>query len=91
MVSREKIHKLLDLVLDIRDLGESVGDFPYVAIDFSNYGFPIYFRGSKGGFHDDYDYSDPIRNDRGADCAIEFAEDLFKIAKEKVGDAHGRA
>lgn len=88
MVSREKIHKLLDLVLDIHDLGESVGDFPHVAIDFSNYGFPIYFRGSKCGFHNGYDYSEPVRNDRNADRAIEFAEYLLKIAKEKAGELH---
>ena len=88
MVSREKIHKLLDLVLDVHNLGESVGDFPHVALDFSNYGFPIYFRGSKCGFHDGYDYSEPIRNDRDADCAIEFAEDLLKIAKERAGELH---
>ena len=37
-MDRKKIHELLDLVLDIQDRGKGKNGFPYIEIDFSNFG-----------------------------------------------------
>lgn len=85
MVSREKIHKLLDLILDVHTLGDADCGLPFVAIEFSNYGYPIHFRSSAGGFRSEYDHFFHIRSDSDADCAISITENLLEIAKGKVG------
>lgn len=50
MVSREKIHKLLDLVLDIHERGYGERGFPFIAIEFSNFGHAICLYGKTKGF-----------------------------------------
>lgn len=91
MVSREKIHKLLDLILDVHAFGDADCGLPLVTMEFSNYGYPIHFRSSADGFNSKYDHFFPIRSDSDADCAIRITENLLEIAKGKVGAAHGRA
>lgn len=56
MVSREKIHKLLDLILDVHAFGDADCGLPLVTMEFSNYGYPIHFRSSAGGFNSKYDH-----------------------------------
>ena len=41
-MDREKIHKLLDLILEIQERGEGRNGYPYVNIEFSNYGSRIF-------------------------------------------------
>lgn len=37
-MDRKKIHELLDVVLEIQERGEGRNGYPYVNIEFSNYG-----------------------------------------------------
>lgn len=37
-MDRKKIHELLDLILEIQERGEGKDGYPYVSIEFSNYG-----------------------------------------------------
>ena len=40
-MDRKKIHELLDVVLEIQERGEGRNGYPYVNIEFSNYGSRI--------------------------------------------------
>ena len=42
-MDRKKIHELLDLILEIQERGEGKDGYPYVNIEFSNYGSRIFF------------------------------------------------
>lgn len=37
-MNRKKIHELLDLILEIQERGEGKDGYPYVSIEFLNYG-----------------------------------------------------
>lgn len=41
-MDRKKIHELLDLILEIQERGEGRNGYPYVNIEFSNYGSRIF-------------------------------------------------
>lgn len=80
MVSREKIHKLLDLVLDIHERGYGERGFPFIAIEFSNYGHAICLYGKTKGFSagNGFDINMGIRTNSDADCAISIVGELFE-------------
>ena len=54
-MDREKIHKLLDLILEIQERGEGRNGYPYVNIEFSNYGSRIFLTAQENGFVTDGD------------------------------------
>lgn len=85
MVSREKIHKLLDLVLDIHERGYGERGFPFIAIEFSNYGHPINLYGDKEGFLDGnrFGINTVIETDSDADCAISIVGELFEKVRDR--------
>ena len=83
-MDRKKIHELLDLVLDIQDRGEGKDGYPYVNIEFSNYGSRILLIAQENGFvaNGDYDLFDGITTDKQLDDAIV----LIKVLLEKAVD-----
>ena len=88
MVNREKIHKILTLVLEISERGEGVDRYPYVHVDISNIGYPVQLYVMKNGFSGRgcYDISMMIDNDSKADQAIKELEELLKIAVDRIGE-----
>ena len=68
-MDREKIHKLLDLILEIQERGEGRNGYPYVNIEFSNYGSRIFLTAQENGFvtDGDYDLFDGIATDKQLD------------------------
>ena len=46
-MDRKKIHELLDLILEIQERGKGKDGYPYVNIEFSNYGGRILFARKK--------------------------------------------
>lgn len=87
MISREKIHKILTLVLEISERGEGVNGYPCVHVDVSNIGYLVRLYAMKNGFHPcaDWDISMTIDNDSEADQAIKELEELLKIAVDRIG------
>lgn len=53
MSNREKLHKMLDLVLDIADKGIGVDGYPFVGFDVTNYPQGLLFSCKEKGFDDD--------------------------------------
>lgn len=86
-MDRKKIHELLDLVLEIQERGEGKNGYPYVNIEFSNYGYRILFCAQENGFDagGDCDLFDGIGTDQQLDDAIVFANVLLEKAVDKVG------
>lgn len=86
MVNREKIHKILTLVLEITERGKGVDGYPYVHVDISNIGYPVRLYAMKNGFSERgcYDISMMIDNDFKADQAIKELEELLKIAVDRI-------
>lgn len=86
MISREKIHKILTLVLEISERGEGVDGYPCVHVDVSNIGCLIQLHAMKNGFHPsaNWDISMTIDNDSEADQAIKELEELLKIAVDRI-------
>ena len=70
-MDREKIHKLLGLVLEIQERGEGKNGYPYVSVEFSNYGSRIFLTAQENGFvaDGDYDLFDGIATDKQLDDA----------------------
>ena len=62
-MDRKKIHELLDVVLEIQERGEGRNGYPYVNIEFSNYGSRILLCAQENGFvaNGDYDLFDGDR------------------------------
>lgn len=70
-MDRKKIHELLDLILEIQERGEGKNGYPYVNIEFSNYGSRILLIAQENGFtaNGDYDLFDGIATDKQLDNA----------------------
>lgn len=87
-MDRNKIHELLDLILEIQERGEGEDGYPYVSIEFSNYGCRILLCAQENGFvaNGDYDLFDGIGTDQQLDDAIVLAEVLLKKAVDMVGE-----
>lgn len=87
-MDREKIHKLLDLILEIQERGEGRNGYPYVNIEFSNYGSRIFLTAQENGFVTDgyYDLFDSIATDKQLDDAIILVGVLLEMAVDKTED-----
>ena len=86
-MDRKKIYELLDLILEIQERGEGKDGYPYVSIEFSNYGGRILLCAQENGFvaNGDYDLFDGIGTDQQLDDAIVLAEVLLEKAVDMVG------
>lgn len=87
-MDRKKIHELLDLILEIQERGEGKDGYPYVNIEFSNYGSRILLIAQENGFtaNGDYDLFDGIATDKQLDDAIVLVKVLLEKAVDKVGE-----
>lgn len=86
-MDRKKIHELLDLILEIQERGEGKNGFPYIEIDFSNFGDRISLYAMKNGFAvGDYDLNIKIESDYALDNAIDAVKGLLEIAVDKTED-----
>lgn len=87
-MDRKKIHELLDLILEIQERGEGKDGYPYVNIEFSNYGSRILLTAQENGFtaNGDYDLFDGIATDKQLDDAIVLVKVLLEKAVDKVGE-----
>ncbi len=87
-MDRKKIHELLDVVLEIQERGEGRNGYPYVNIEFSNYGRRILLIAQENGFvaDEDFDLFDGIETDKQLDDAIVLAKVLLEKAVDKVGE-----
>lgn len=86
-MDRKKIHELLDLVLDIQDRGKGRNGFPYIDIDFSNFGDRISLYAMKNGFSEgNYDLRMKIETDYALDNAIHAVKGLLEIVVDKAED-----
>ena len=87
-MDRKKIHELLDLILEIQERGEGKDGYPYVSIEFSNYGGRILLCAQENGFvaNGDYDLFDGIGTDQQLDDTIVLAEVLLEKAVDMVGE-----
>ena len=87
-MDRKKIHELLDLILEIQERGEGKDGYPYVNIEFSNYGSRMLLIAQENGFvaNGDYDLFDEITTDKQLDDAIV----LIKVLLEKTVDMVGK-
>lgn len=87
-MDREKIHKLLDLILEIQERGEGRNGYPYVNIELSNYGSRIFLTAQENGFvtDGDYDLFDGIATDKQLDDAIILVGVLLEMAVDKTED-----
>lgn len=79
-MDRKKIHELLDLILEIQERGEGKNGYPYVNIEFSNYGSRILLIAQENGFvaNGDFDLFDWIETDQQLDDAIVLAKVLLE-------------
>lgn len=86
-MDRKKIHELLDLILEIQERGEGKDGYPYVNIEFSNYGSRIFLCAQENGFvsNGDFDLFDGIETDQQLDDAIVLMNVLLEKAVDKVG------
>lgn len=86
-MDRKKIHELLDLILEIQECGKGKDGYPYVNIEFSNYGSRILLCAQENGFvaNRDYDLFDDIATDKQLDDAIVLAKVLLEKAVDMVG------
>ena len=86
-MDRKKIHELLDLILEIQERGKGKDGYPYVNIEFSNYGKRIFLSAQENGFvaDEDYDLFDSIETDKQLDDAIVLAKVLLEKAADMVG------
>jgi hypothetical protein len=86
-MDRKKIHELLDLILEIQERGKGKDGYPYVNIEFSNYGSRILLCAQENGFvaNRDYDLFDNIATDKQLDDAIVLAKVLLEKAVDMVG------
>ena len=86
-MDRKKIHELLDLILEIQERGKGKDGYPYVDIEFSNYGSRILLCAQENGFvaNRDYDLFDDIATDKQLDDAIVLAKVLLEKAVDMVG------
>lgn len=87
-MDRKKIHELLNLILEIQERGKGKDGYPYVNIEFSNYGSRILLCAQENGFvaNRDYDLFDDIATDKQLDDAIVLAKVLLEKAVDKVGE-----
>lgn len=86
-MDRKKIHELLDLILEIQERGEGKDGYPYVSIEFSNYGSEILLCAQENGFaaNEDFDLFDWITTDKQLDDAIVLAKVLLEKAADMAG------
>lgn len=91
MVNREKLHKILTLVLEITERGQGENGYPYVSLGVSNLGFPMWLLAKDNGFTPEskYDIDIFVENDADADKAIEALEKLLKKAVDKIRENDG--
>lgn len=88
-MDRKKIHELLDLILEIQERGEGKNGFPYIEIDFSNFGNRISLYAMKNGFVvGDYDLNIKIESDYALDNAIDAVKGLLEIAVDKAEEQY---
>lgn len=88
-MDRKKIHELLDLVLDIQDRGKGENGFPYIEIDFSNYGDRISLYAMENGFPEgNYDLHMRIESDYALDNAIHAVKGLLGTAVDKAEEQY---
>ena len=88
-MDRKKIHELLDLVLEIHERGRGAYGFPYVEIDFSNYGHRINLYACENGFSSgDFDLHERIETDAELDNAIILVGVLLEIAVDKAEEQY---
>lgn len=89
-MDREKIHKLLDLIHEIQERGEGKNGYPYVNIEFSNYGSRILLIAQENGFtaNGDYDLFDGIATDKQLDNAIILVGVLLEMAVDKTEEQY---
>ena len=87
-MDRKKIHELLDLILEIQERREGKDGYPYVNIEFLNYGGRILLSAQENGFvaNRGYDLFDWIETDKQLDDAIVFAKVLLEKAVDMVGE-----
>lgn len=86
-MDREKIHKLLDLVLETQERGKGVDGFPCVGIDFSNYGYRTTLYAWENGFSPGVcDLYEHIETDAELDNAIILVGVLLEMAVDKTED-----
>ncbi len=87
-MDRKKMHKLLDLVLDIHERGIGENGYQYVSVEFSNYGSRIFLCAQENGFVADgnYDLFEYIRTDQQLDDAIVLVNVLLEEAVDKAED-----
>lgn len=87
-MDRKKIHELLDLILEIQERGEGKDGYPYVNIEFSNYGSRIVLWAQENGFvaDEDFDLFDGIETDAELDNAIILVGVLLEMAVDKTED-----
>ena len=86
-MDRKKIHELLDLILEIQERGKGKNGFPYIEIDFSNFGDRISLYAMKNGFAvGDYDLNIKIESDYALDNAFDAVKGLLEIAVDKTED-----
>lgn len=85
-MDRKKIHELLDLILEIQERGEGKNGYPYVSIEFSNYGGRVLLCAQENGFvaDGDYDLFDGIATDKQLDDAIVLVEVLLEKVVDKT-------
>ena len=86
-MDRKKMHELLDLILEIQERGEGKDGYPFVNIEFSNYGSRILLCAQENGFvaNGDYDLFDGITTDKQLDDAIVLIKVLLEKAVDMVG------
>lgn len=83
-MNREKIHKLLDDVLDLQEKRGVLGH-PYVSIVFSNYGSNLSLYAMKDGFVSekpfDYYLSSDFNDEPAIDLMTKYLEKLKEVKK----------
>ena len=86
MISREKIHKILTLVLEISERGEDENGYPYISFEISNLGHRASLYAMKDGFSTarDYEINMLFDSDSEADRAIKKLKKLLKIAVDRI-------
>lgn len=87
-MDRKKIHELLDLALEIQERGRGNNGYPYINIEFSNYGSRIFICAQENGFDADGDCD--LFNDIATDEQLDDAIVLTKVLLEKAVDMVGK-
>ena len=92
MLDRNKILEMVNLVLDIQEMGAGTDGFPYAYIEISNFGYPVVCSMMKNGWGENpdnhfdayYIISDSAEDAKEIDACIDDLKDLLKKAEEMV-------